>query len=721
MRRLALILSLLLVAGAAHADEQDRLVKLAHAWSAVKFLDPALVSGGVDWDGALVRAIPKVRAATSEDQLADAVNGMLRELGDPATRVVSSETATVPADPPLLRWEGDVLVVNAGAYDAAHPGVLYGTGATVSAAIAKARSVVIDMRGPANLAADVAELVEVFNGLSAKLLVAPSSRYVMHSGYATGWARESGSYFSGFLTLPGPVVETSPGGHAPERVAFVVEEGSLLPSLALALRAAGKAVIVSATPVGEALAADTVTVPLGEHHAARVRTSQSLLAGVHADVVDPDPLAAALRFARGEIQVNGGEAAPPPELPADFKPAAERSYDEMQPPDVNYRLLALFRFWSIIDRFYPFKSQIPDWDRMLHDFIPRFIAADDADQYGLALRELSARVEDSHAALIASNGFRLFSAEWPLPFAVRPIEGQYVITTVADGELPVKVGDVLVSVDGEPIQQRVQRLWKYIPSSTDAARRLRVANGALWGPKGSVARLEIRSAGGTSTVSVARVERFEPPQATTGPTYRLLAGNVGYVDLTRLDPLEVDAMFEALSKTKALIFDMRGHPKGTGWLIAARLNTRHATTGAIFRRPEFSGATPFDQQSGGFFFDQPMPTTDKPLYQGKTVMLIDERAVSEAEWTALFFEAANGTAFIGTPTAGAVGDPASFMLPGGFRFLFTGHDVRHADGRPVQNLGIQPTVSVAPTIAGIRAGRDEVLDRAIEYVADATN
>ena len=46
-------------------------------------------------------------------------------------------------------------------------------------------------------------------------------------------------------------------------------------------------------------------------------------------------------------------------------------------------------------------------------------------------------------------------------------------------------------------------------------------------------------------------------------------------------------------------------------------------------------------------------------------MLIDERAVSQSEHTGLFFEAANGMTFIGTPTMGANGDITSLTLPGG--------------------------------------------------------
>ena len=46
---------------------------------------------------------------------------------------------------------------------------------------------------------------------------------------------------------------------------------------------------------------------------------------------------------------------------------------------------------------------------------------------------------------------------------------------------------------------------------------------------------------------------------------------------------------------------------------------------------------------------------------------------------------------------------------------FTGQAVRHADGRQLQQLGIQPTIPVTPTIAGVRAGRDELLERALAW------
>ncbi len=99
------------------------------------------------------------------------------------------------------------------------------------------------------------------------------------------------------------------------------------------------------------------------------------------------------------------------------------------------------------------------------------------------------------------------------------------------------------------------------------------------------------------------------------------------------------------------------------------------------------------------------------------VMLINAEAISQAEHTCLMFEVATDVTFIGTPTMGANGDVTNLTLPGGLIAHFGGHNVRHADGRPLQRVGIQPTIRVEPTIAGVAAGRDEILDAAIAFAS----
>ncbi len=97
-------------------------------------------------------------------------------------------------------------------------------------------------------------------------------------------------------------------------------------------------------------------------------------------------------------------------------------------------------------------------------------------------------------------------------------------------------------------------------------------------------------------------------------------------------------------------------------------------------------------------------------------MLIDDRAQSQSEQSGLLYRTAGGTTLIGSPTAGANGDITFLTAPGGIRINFSGHDVRWADGKQLQRVGLVPDIEAHPTIAGIRAGKDEVLDRAVSYI-----
>jgi C-terminal processing protease CtpA/Prc len=74
---------------------------------------------------------------------------------------------------------------------------------------------------------------------------------------------------------------------------------------------------------------------------------------------------------------------------------------------------------------------------------------------------------------------------------------------------------------------------------------------------------------------------------------------------------------------------------------------------------------------------------------------------------------------IGSTTAGADGDVSSFALPGNLRTMISGNGVYYPDGRETQRVGIVPDIEVKPTLQGIRAGRDEVLEKAIALIESA--
>ena len=392
-------------------------------------------------------------------------------------------------------------------------------------------------------------------------------------------------------------------------------------------------------------------------------------------------------------------------------------------PARGYRILAAARIWSTIRLFYPYKSLIGEnWDNQLHAALPEFERARDSLEYGLAVARFTAHIHDAHVT-VGSNAVRAYFGTAPIGAAVRFIENELVVTRIVDSSATragLRVGDIVVSIDGEPTAQRAARLTPFISASTPQSLHFRLESTLLNGATESKpAHLVVRGPDGADrSLSVPRSRAFAQrlQKHRTGNIIRILPGNIGYIDLDRLPNTMVDSAFRILAGTRALILDDRGYPLGTAWSIAPRINVHSGSTvAAKFRRLVVS--SPDTARTTLFEFDQPIPPSQGlPKYTGRTVLLVDERTISQAEHTGLFFEAANGTTIIGSPTMGANGDVTMFAIPGNINITFTGHDVRHADGRQLQRVGLQPQVAVTPTVAGIRAGRDEVLEAASKYV-----
>lgn len=80
------------------------------------------------------------------------------------------------------------------------------------------------------------------------------------------------------------------------------------------------------------------------------------------------------------------------------------------------------------------------------------------------------------------------------------------------------------------------------------------------------------------------------------------------------------------------------------------------------------------------------------------------------------FRATSRAMVVGSSTAGADGNVSRFPLPGGLGSMISGIGVFYPDKKPTQRTGIVPNVEVKPTIEGIRAGRDEVLEEALRQI-----
>ena len=734
MRRVvAVLVVLLLAASAPTAGRQPtdtlsrRLAALGRVWLAVKFGHPRVALSDRDWDSVLATAVPAVKAAKDDAAFEAAVGAMLATLDDPVTRVQNGPdgNAMMGGMPKPLRPIFTALPDGALLVDVRAPGALADPALVREAvtanleAIARADRLVVDLRGSRRSGWQAARAFEAIGEvLVSEPTMVPSARVVRHAGYRSQGGGAS-FYVSEMVTEAASMVMPRPN-LSKRRVAFLADREAMIPPLALALQAAGLGAILSAgdsivTPV------QTLVEPLGPRAMAIVRVSDLVLGTRRLEAAVDETFAPkagdAALHARAAQRVSapgparGGIEDPGPR----WRP--EKTYDSPAYPDEAHRLLAVYRLWGIIDHFLPYAPLMDQpWDRALTIFIPRLLEARDELEYARAIAAMAALTQDSHVRVSGSQALAKFVGEVAAPVQVRYVEQRPIVTRVLDpSSAPgLKAGDEVLTVDGVEIAAIAARIERHITYSTPASRSWQVASRLLSGDAGSVAKVGVRGAdGGVREVQVTRPAKPTPSTQRDGEVYRIVDGNIGYADLERLEVAQVPAMFEAFRGTNGIVFDMRGYPRGTAWSIAPRINTRKSTAAALFYRPVVAAGSKVERIS----FMQDLPPTTTWVYDRPTVMLIDERAISQSEHSGLFYKAANGTTFVGSPTTGANGDVTVMTLPGGLRVSFTGHDVRWPDGKQLQRVGLQPDVPVTPTIAGIRAGKDEVLDAALAFLA----
>ena len=400
----------------------------------------------------------------------------------------------------------------------------------------------------------------------------------------------------------------------------------------------------------------------------------------------------------------------------------EETYAASATPDAGLRLLALYRYWNMVDYYFPYRYAIgEDWQRVLPEFIPKFVAARTAEQYQLTALALVARIHDTHANVFSGKALTAYKGTLYAPLWLRFVEGQAVVAGYYDAALgaatTLKPGDVIVQVDGKPVAELVKARQPITPASNEPTQLRNTANDLLRGATPQVA-LVVRRGGREFPVTVERVlpsklnlaMNYGTPDPKA-PAWKMLPGNIGYLALGTIKNAELPAIMEQAKGTKGLVIDIRNYPSEFVVFSLSKYLLDKRTDFVTFSEPQVTYP--------GFFARTPalsvMPGPG-PAYPGKVVILVNELSQSQAEYTAMALRTAPRATVVGSTTAGADGNVSYITLPGNVRTAISGLGVYYPDGRETQRIGIVPDVEVKPTIKGITEGRDEVLEKAVQLI-----
>lgn len=393
----------------------------------------------------------------------------------------------------------------------------------------------------------------------------------------------------------------------------------------------------------------------------------------------------------------------------------EKSYPTPQ-MDSGLNLLTLFRLWNVIEYYAPNRSlTLHPWEEVLTSYIPRMGVETDPVRFSRLYFRLIRELNDGHAyaPIEMLFGQRMLPV-WPLQAEGRLFVGY-------SGDSLLERGDEVVAIDGEPISERLELLREYASRSNEASLRQALRYYGLC-TRRDTAEVVRRSAGVCDTLRVATVPYgsvsplYDPAQLEQ-PPFRLLVDSVGYIYAGTFSREHLAQVVQTLPRTRALIIDLRTYPLKVDGALIALIGQSLRTESVVVRQALYQTlALPglFYRQEQWLFedFGEVAARCTEP-YKGRVILLVDEMTQSNPEFQAMAFQSCPQTLTIGSPTSGANGSIVWIPLPGQMT-SFSGIGALYPDGTQPQTVGVRLDVEVLPTAEGLQAGRDEVLERALE-------
>lgn len=721
----------------------QRVAKTCQLWGHLNFFHPFLEDGDHGWQQAFIDHIPNVIHAESPDEYILAVSGMLEYLHDPATYVsfeIQESTYSDIVKYPLIENDrpDSILLFKLHDYsDLEDYTQIFSTMQQLFSQANSYKGIIMDLRNDdenytCKLALDYYfKYFKQFFSDTSYAIPPFVARY--HDGF-TPEANGSPAYSSGVYEKGKDIV--SPNASAISiPVVVIVNEKSEIPTVLLGLQQSGKATIFSENELQFEQVYPSEIFEMGENIEAHLRAYRfpddftfkpDYIFSKDIDDKILYKLAEQyiIKKELPQLKKNSNYKKSPLIPLQSTESALSNNY-----PDLGERLLAVAKIYTIINYFFAYQDLMThDWEEVLYEFIPKVVGARDSIEYHLAISEMYSNLEDGHG-FIVSNVLRDYWGSATPPIQMKFIEDKAVITYInrdsLSTEIDLKVGDIILEIDGKNVNQVRDNYIKYRSGSNEAFLHMISAAQILNGPPNSYLNIKVQNQ--EDHIKNYEIKRFNHiyrniatlrTERIDKPIMYFINDSIGYADLDRLTVPMVDSMFESFKNTKAIIFDMRGYPNGTAWEITPHLSKKKDVIGAKFRRysPNYYKGMGIEQMQKITLFDQFLSDPKEPYYQGITVMLIDSRAMSQSEHSGLAFKAANNMTFIGSQTSGANGDITTFRVPGNLLLYFSGHDVTAPDGSQLQKIGLVPDIEVYPTIAGIRNGKDEILEQALKYI-----
>jgi C-terminal processing protease CtpA/Prc len=722
----------------------DRLELLADIWGTAYIFHPAIVrcDDPLDWQQLLIDTIPAVEQAKSDEELVRILNeSLLSHLDDPFTFAYIADSAAPELSESPGTPTGRKLSDSVGYIDVSSPAVLLSPNLVVDLQktiddLGSIDMLVLDLRVHDELTMQYISDLFLHMFLD-KTVHGRSYLKRAHEGwtemdrpgaYQQRWEINSGSAMAPIQEQDMITRLVNPGVPFSELKTITIPTAILVnntllslfdhifdalqtrPHMAIIAEKTGR---VWDTPV---ISKDNIRVNICNAHFLSHRGD----IGFRADYTTSEPLQLETipDLARRILKWKKEPASEPVQsirFPMCFQPI----FEEKNTLSREERIAGLMKMWSVTSCFnLHLDLADTDWETVLTEWIPRVESAETVADYYDVLKQITAPLNDSHVSVTTEN---FSDSSFAIPVKLSRIENTVVIDKIIQQpesvDPPIQIGDEVTAIDGKSINDILDYWSTRLSASSKAAFFRSALTVAVRGKQDEPTTLTIIQNGQPRDVMMKKsVSRMAWYQDSNDPSYiRKISDDITYINACNIiRGTDLDPVFKDLESAKGLIVDMRGYPQSNLQSEFVPRLTDKPVISTLFEIPILRSPQINFGRIEQSHYTWP-PVGNHPFLK-PVVVLINEMAVSASEDVCIYMRNLDHVTFVGSRTTGANGNVAAIRLPGGGTFRFTGMRVRFPDGSPFQNIGITPDVLAKPTLQGIRAGKDEVLETGIEVL-----
>jgi carboxyl-terminal processing protease len=401
----------------------------------------------------------------------------------------------------------------------------------------------------------------------------------------------------------------------------------------------------------------------------------------------------------------------------DYALQTEDTYDDAY-PNKAMRLLALFRYWNVINYFYPHQHQTPlSWHKVLPKYIPLMIGANSAKEYRYFVKMLSTEIEDSHSFYEEPEEAK--NSVYGPPFGLKSVANRYFISYLYANALTktadYQLGDEVLKINGRTVREIAIEMRKTILGSNKNSTGRELAR--MLFRTDTVKQVEVLFKR-RHQLMVKLVKRLTFAQLSKGittyePQWKKIKPTIHYLNVGLIrHPDTLNQIFRKLNDSSRVILDMRIYPnynvaqKLLAMVIRQPLNLGYDVNANV----AFPGT--FTRHVSMFHPD----TTERYFFTGKIVVLVSEDTQSLGETISASLRHRPNTVIMGSQTAGTTGNMTKLSIPGAIKLGYTAVGTEGRNKSFVQKDGVKIDIKVKTTLFDVQNGIDKVLVKAINYL-----